>query len=272
MTLTQSRNVMDADLVIDGDGDDWGIAVASDHICLLRWWQELKAGNECSMRFLHPFQTLRPEHFNVKVKDGFGDWDYSVCITCRLNAVCISTVPSNIDPMATKFPLSLTAMALRLPSLAIACSKVNVLVFHLWRKDGGFEAPMGLLIVNTFCRFGSPSTLANLQFQARTCKTLSRGGWEYVEIIQCIYDSNPPDSLEEVFYPLRSIPAHLGVFPALGHVPHEGAPILADGDDARPVGTEVEIVDLLFVRLNLVRARHLGECPEAEETVDAASR
>ena len=67
-------------------------------------------------------------------------------------------------------------------------------------------------------------------------------------------DSNPPDSLEEVFYPLRGIPAHLGVFPALGHVPHKGATIFADGDDARPVGTKVEIVYLLFVCFDLVCA------------------
>ena len=101
-----------------------------------------------------------------------GSW----CITCRLKAVNISTVPSNIDPMATKVPLSLTAMALRLPSLGIACSKVNVLVFHLWRKEGGFEAPMGLLMVNTFCFLESPSTLANLQCKHNFVKGTDLGG------------------------------------------------------------------------------------------------
>merc|ERR1712117_435315 len=75
------------------------------------------------------------------------------------------------------------------------------------------------------------------------------------------------DSLKEVFYPLRCIPSHLGVFPALCHVPHKGTPIFADGNDACPVRTEVEIVDFL-----LVRARHLRKCPEAEEAVTAASR
>jgi len=34
-------------------------------------------------------------------------------LTTRLNAVKISTTPSNMVPVATKFPLSLTAKALK---------------------------------------------------------------------------------------------------------------------------------------------------------------
>ena len=72
MTLTQSRNVVDADLVIDRDWNDWGIAVAADHICLLRRWQELKTSNKRSMRLLHPFQALQTTYIVKIKKDGFG--------------------------------------------------------------------------------------------------------------------------------------------------------------------------------------------------------
>ena len=37
-------------------------------------------------------------------------------LTRKLYAIYISTVPSNIEPVATKSPLSLTANALKLPS------------------------------------------------------------------------------------------------------------------------------------------------------------
>ena len=62
------------------------------------------------------------------------------------------------------------------------------------------------------------------------------------------------------------------MLPALGHVPHKSAPVLAYCDNARPVWAEIEIIDLLLVCFNLVCTSQLGECPQAEVAVIAASR
>ena len=57
-TLTQSWNVVDADLVVDGDADDGRVVAASDGIDVLARGQKFEAGDECGVSLLDPLQFL----------------------------------------------------------------------------------------------------------------------------------------------------------------------------------------------------------------------